>query len=251
MNQAQVNSLINQLQGNHLPSPVPVPGLRSSRSSGHGHNLNRNPYSPHYDDHHNRHNHHLDPLGRLIRTVSIRRGLIPLGCQHHTFVGSSPILVANVSQYNEPLYKYPDPIYQNAPRFGAGSSYPSQVSYQVDPTSQVSTRAINFRKNSVEMADMESVQFLSSLGAALNSPTLLPHSFVIEGHASAEGSAVYNHELSQLRANAVHQFLVDQGVDPARLLAVGHGESQAVYSSSDPEYLRAQDRRVMIFKLAY
>ncbi|MBN2124742.1 MAG: OmpA family protein [Deltaproteobacteria bacterium] len=62
----------------------------------------------------------------------------------------------------------------------------------------------------------------------------------VEGHTDAQGAERYNHDLSQRRAEAVKGALVQLGVDPARIAAVGYGESQPV-SSSD-----AMNRRVTI-----
>lgn len=47
----------------------------------------------------------------------------------------------------------------------------------------------------------------------------------IEGHTSREGRRSYNQQLSVLRARIVLAWLVEQGIDPSRLVAVGCGES--------------------------
>ncbi|MFT5313480.1 MAG: OOP family OmpA-OmpF porin [Paraglaciecola sp.] len=52
---------------------------------------------------------------------------------------------------------------------------------------------------------------------------------VIEGHASAPGEADYNLWISQKRAEAVRQLLIEQyGIDAERLSAKGFGESQLI-----------------------
>jgi len=48
----------------------------------------------------------------------------------------------------------------------------------------------------------------------------------IEGHTDAQASEEKNQELSADRALAVAHWLVDKGVDPLRLIAVGFGESR-------------------------
>lgn len=161
---------------------------------------------------------------------------------------SNPGLVSKPAPnpyYKQPNYHRPVPSHQYQP-----VSYQPQISYDVDPTSQLSTNEIQFRKNSTELMGSHSYQYLYNLANALKSPGLEKSRFVIEGHASAEGSDVSNQILSQSRANAIFDFLVGMGVNPSRLLSVGHGEYQARYASNAPEYLRATDRRVMVFKLA-
>lgn len=127
---------------------------------------------------------------------------------------------------------------------------PAEISYQVDSSSRLSTDTVKFIKGGVELADKASYDYLFSLAEALRSEELKGERFVVEGHASAEGSDFANQVLSQRRANAIFDFLASRGVQTDRLLAVGHGESQARFADSDPEFLRAQDRQVVVFKLA-
>lgn len=141
--------------------------------------------------------------------------------------------------------------------YGAGGhasaprpAVPTEISYRVDASSQLSTDTVNFIKGGVELADRTSYEYLLTLAEALTSPDLGEERFVVEGHASAEGSDYANLVLSQRRANAIFEFLASRGVSPDRLLAVGHGESHARFADHDPDFLRAQDRRVIVFKLA-
>jgi len=67
----------------------------------------------------------------------------------------------------------------------------------------------------------------------------------IEGHTDNTGTANYNRILSQRRANAVADILVNNGVPPARLYAVGRGENEPVASNLSATG-RAQNRRVEI-----
>ena len=62
----------------------------------------------------------------------------------------------------------------------------------------------------------------------------------VEGHTDSKGSAEYNMNLSQRRAQAVSNALIQRGVDPMRVETLGFGESQPI-SSSD-----ADNRRVNI-----
>ncbi len=65
----------------------------------------------------------------------------------------------------------------------------------------------------------------------------------IEGHTDSDGGETYNQDLSQRRAMAVGQHLIDAGVDPDRLEWVGYGESRPIDSNSSAEG-KARNRRV-------
>lgn len=57
----------------------------------------------------------------------------------------------------------------------------------------------------------------------------------IEGHSSAPGEAQYNLWLSQKRAEAVKDHLVNRyGIDEARLTAIGYGETRLLDPSNTP-----------------
>ena len=65
----------------------------------------------------------------------------------------------------------------------------------------------------------------------------------ISGHTDSVGTAEYNLALSQARAQAVVDYLIAQGVSPARLVARGYGKVVPV-QSNDTEYGRSRNRRV-------
>jgi len=65
----------------------------------------------------------------------------------------------------------------------------------------------------------------------------------IGGHTDATGSAAGNQTLSQARAAAVRQYLIDAGIPAARLTAVGYGQDRPV-ASNDTEDGRALNRRI-------
>jgi outer membrane protein OmpA-like peptidoglycan-associated protein len=64
----------------------------------------------------------------------------------------------------------------------------------------------------------------------------------IEGHTDARASEEHNMDLSAKRALAVANWLVDNGVDPIRLIAVGFGESKPLAPNVLAEG-RADNRR--------
>jgi len=66
----------------------------------------------------------------------------------------------------------------------------------------------------------------------------------VEGHADSTGTDEYNQKLSERRAQAVVDYLVNNvGIAASRLKAVGYGESQPAYSNESEEG-RAKNRRV-------
>ncbi len=67
----------------------------------------------------------------------------------------------------------------------------------------------------------------------------------VVGHADNTGAAAYNQQLSERRAQAVSQVLVQSGVAPSRVRAIGRGEDQPIASNLTAEG-RAQNRRVEI-----
>lgn len=65
------------------------------------------------------------------------------------------------------------------------------------------------------------------------------------GHTDHTGEAGYNQGLSQRRAQAVGSVLINAGVAPARINAIGRGEDAPIASNLTPEG-RQQNRRVEI-----
>jgi len=66
---------------------------------------------------------------------------------------------------------------------------------------------------------------------------------IIEGHCDERGSAAYNKALGERRANAVKEYLVGHGADPARLETVSYGSQKPL----DPGHNKAawaKNRRV-------
>lgn len=67
----------------------------------------------------------------------------------------------------------------------------------------------------------------------------------VHGHTDAAGDAAENQRLSEQRALAVARLLVASGLDPARIVTVGHGESQPLPHDTSPGS-RWPDRRIEI-----
>lgn len=113
---------------------------------------------------------------------------------------------------------------------------------------------VEVRDNKIEIR--EKIQFEA------NKAVILPQSFglmdeiagtikkfphikkiAIEGHASAEGDAKHNLKLSDDRAKSVMKYLVDKGVEAARLSAQGYGSKKPIADNATEEG-REKNRRV-------
>ncbi len=68
----------------------------------------------------------------------------------------------------------------------------------------------------------------------------------IVGHTDSRGSEAYNQRLSEKRAEAVANYLIQRGVDPSRITTSGRGESEPRGTNST-EAGRQLNRRVEIF----
>jgi len=83
---------------------------------------------------------------------------------------------------------------------------------------------------------------LSAIGAILQS-LLTDSNIMIEGHTDNSGSADFNQRLSEQRAKAVMQYLIERGIEASRLQAVGYGLTKPVADNKTEEG-RARNRRV-------
>ena len=95
----------------------------------------------------------------------------------------------------------------------------------------------------------EAGRVLDNLGRALGSARLASYRFRVEGHTDTVGPAAMNQVLSERRAAAVRDFLIRRhGVDPARIEAVGLGETQLLVATQD-ETAEPRNRRVQVVNL--
>lgn len=62
----------------------------------------------------------------------------------------------------------------------------------------------------------------------------------ISGHTDTRGSATYNKDLSQNRAQAVVTYLVQKGIDQKRLVSKGYGQEQTIVSDEEIKKMRSK-----------
>jgi outer membrane protein OmpA-like peptidoglycan-associated protein/uncharacterized protein YidB (DUF937 family) len=100
---------------------------------------------------------------------------------------------------------------------------------------------INFPTASAQIPS-ESYDFLNKAAAALkNAPA--GSTIEVAGHTDNTGNAAANMQLSQQRADAVRDYLVQQGIGVGSLTAKGYGDTRPI-ASNDSEEGRFRNRRI-------
>jgi OOP family OmpA-OmpF porin len=107
---------------------------------------------------------------------------------------------------------------------------------------------VQFATGSAELTP-QAQRVLDELGKALMSEDLRPYRFRIEGHTDTTGSRAVNQALSERRAAAVRSYLTSRfGVESARLIAVGLGQTQLAVPTADGVD-EPRNRRVQIVNI--
>jgi OOP family OmpA-OmpF porin len=104
---------------------------------------------------------------------------------------------------------------------------------------------VNFASGSAELLP-ESIDVLLELAFTLQeSPS---RRIEVRGHTDATGDPALNLDLSQRRAQAVRDKLIEMGIEPSRITAVGYGQDFPIADNGTREG-RAKNRRVEVFNL--
>jgi len=116
---------------------------------------------------------------------------------------------------------------------------------QLDKLAQL-TIAIQFDFNSARIRP-DSFRAVGLMADALYHPYLQGYKFLIVGHTDGKGSREYNLKLSQQRAEAIREALINPfGIAPSRIEPVGLGEEQLL-KPANPE--AAENRRVQLINI--
>ncbi len=100
-------------------------------------------------------------------------------------------------------------------------------------------RTVNFEYNSHVLTD-DAVAMLDRLAKKLRGDQQV--AITIEGHTDDVGGDAFNLSLGEARARSVRNYLVKQGVKPARISLISYGKERPVVDGHD-DYARAQNRR--------
>ena len=102
----------------------------------------------------------------------------------------------------------------------------------LDVATALNLQIINFDTASAQIPDANKAILDQAAGLMKRAPQV---KLTVKGHTDAVGNANSNKTLSQKRAQAVVDYLVQQGVDPAQLQPVGYGQEQPVADNATPE----------------
>ena len=119
------------------------------------------------------------------------------------------------------------------------------LSAQLEKLAQI-TVAIQFDFGSARIRP-QSYRTVGLMADSLYHPYLLGYRFLIVGHTDAVGGRATNLELSQHRADAIREALINPfGIDPQRIEAVGLGEEQLLNRRNPTA---AENRRVQLINI--
>jgi outer membrane protein OmpA-like peptidoglycan-associated protein len=104
------------------------------------------------------------------------------------------------------------------------------------------SNSIQFEFNKAVLQSMNR-ELLSRIAGILL--TSKGYSITVHGHTDDVGSDAYNQELSERRAQAVRDYLVDAGIGAAIISTKGYGKSKPLVAAKTPQ-ARAKNRRVEV-----
>jgi len=135
-----------------------------------------------------------------------------------------------------------DVFYEEVAEAPAPKPEPTPAPVPVPMAKETITFSLNFGFDKAAVTD-EMMPVLEQTKMILEEDSAA--SFVVAGHTDSTGPEAYNQKLSERRANAVKQWMINNGVPASRLEAKGYGETMPKYDN-DNRAGRALNRRVEI-----
>ncbi len=156
-------------------------------------------------------------------------------------------------------FRFELPVKANKPKVPAvnGGYVSTRVSPKVQSQRQSASRParavkpkgallpINFMSGSATISP-GSIPLANSLITALKDPKFSGKRFIVAGHTDSVGSREYNLDLSKRRAEALIDFMVQNGIDRSSLQAEGYGFDKPIEGYSAKS---AANRRVEVVKI--
>jgi OOP family OmpA-OmpF porin len=107
---------------------------------------------------------------------------------------------------------------------------------------EIRLEGVNFETNSDRLLSGAERILNEAVATLKKNPTI---KFEVAGHTDSDGSAEYNEGLSARRAQTVHDYLANNGIDVNRMSVRGYGESEPIADNSTAAG-KAQNRRVVL-----
>ena len=118
---------------------------------------------------------------------------------------------------------------------------PKKAAVDHTPYRTIVTYDITFDVNKADIKDESMVEINRIKKLMDENPEL---KYEVQGHTDSTGTPESNQKLSEKRAKAIVDKLVELGIDPSRLTAVGKGQSAPIADHSTEEG-KAKNRRVV------
>ena len=107
---------------------------------------------------------------------------------------------------------------------------------------EIQLPGVNFERNSDRLQPGADTVLREAAETLKLNPTIKVE---VGGHTDSVGDVDYNEGLSARRASTVRDYLISQGVSPARITSRGYGELQPIADNSTDEG-KAENRRVVL-----
>ncbi|MDX2284029.1 MAG: OmpA family protein [Bacteroidia bacterium] len=190
------------------------------------------------------------PLEAVIQLVDVERGdtirQLPSDAVTGRFLMSLPLERNYAAFVSAPGYFFASKRFSLK---GAGQETFFDLTIDLQPIRkgiQVVLNNLFFESGRFELQETSRPELETLLGFLQDNPRLR---IEIQGHTDNVGSEQDNQLLSARRAEAVRSWLVERGIEAARITAAGYGESRPV-ADNETEAGRAQNRRTEFKVLA-
>lgn len=158
-----------------------------------------------------------------------------------------PVIVEkadNIPQQNENIFENTEYISSELPMYATVGKN-SNIDVEVSSTPagiKLSINNLQFKADSSELLPDE-IERLTKIAEILR--TVPSAQLLVEGHTADTGNPVGEQNLSEERARAIAEALVQRGVKPERFICKGHGGKRPIASNKTSEG-KAKNRRVEI-----
>ena len=105
-----------------------------------------------------------------------------------------------------------------------------------------SANVVFFKQNSNAISDTEKEKLERIYETLANNPEA---ELMLNGYSDSIGDPSYNQMISEVRADVVKSYIVGKGIEPSRIMAMGHGAQRFIASNKTAEG-RRMNRRVEI-----